>query len=137
MAKSNAYIETCVRKKLVHTNTQSVKCGKPKLPGVKSSDKFGLTPKTSISPSLNRLWLLSSEREKKQRERERFEIESFVVLYPRAADSVTPWLSGAELLYYMKTLTHFFPPLVLPVISPPFSNRLYFLTCCICAPDIM
>lgn len=77
------------------------------------------------------------KKKKKNRERERFEIESFVVLYPRAADSVTPWLSGAELLYYMKTLTHFFPPLVLPMISPPFSNRLYFLTCCICTPDIM
>lgn len=86
---------------------------------------------------LNRLQLLSSEERGRKREKDIWN-QQLCGLYPRVADSVTPlplWHGTASLHENSYTLFPSFT-LMLPVISPPFSNRLDFLTPYICAPDM-
>lgn len=86
---------------------------------------------------LNRLKLLSSKERRRKKEKDIWN-QQLCGLYPRAADSVTPlplWHGTATLHENPYTLFPSFT-LILPVISPPFSNRLGFLIRCICAPDM-
>lgn len=83
----------------------------------------------------NRLQLLSSEERGRKRTKDMWN-QQLCGLYPRAADSVAAlavWHRAASLQENSYALFPSFA-LILPVISPPFSNRLDFLIRCIRCP---
>lgn len=136
----------CIESKMVF-GTHRRKCGVRRSPITQSWQERQIRayPKNVNLPvlgqgnlPLNRLQLLSSEERGRKREKDIWN-QQLCGPYPRAADSVTPlplWQRTASLHENSYTLFPSFT-LILPVISPPFSNRLDFLTRYICAADIM